>query len=240
MGDLYHPRTDSGERGDRADRRVNNTLSHGCIICNAENVFYFSTDPSEDRNILTKEALENILRKETIFCPITLDPIQLGNSTITGPLPRNIPAPHAPVPNQNRHEGHPNDTGCAGVYPCGHVFQLPPIYNQTRTCPSCRGEGKIERLKMQASPIFEIPNDVKERTIPNVFTHFLPCRHAVDYRLGRMMEKVPLPTNEMLGNISDPNTWARCLREDSRRCWLCGEPFVEGDLRKLFYSMEDV
>jgi hypothetical protein len=227
LGYPYHPRNDSGERGNEAEESVNNTLTDGCIIVNAENVLYFSAVPqSEDRNILTNEALENILRrKETIFCPITLDPIQLHNSTISGPLPPNIRAIYTLDLSQNRDEGDPNSTGSAGVFPCGHIFELPLPYIQCQLtrCPTCRNHGGIGRLKMQASPIFRIPSDLTELTIPNVFTHVLPCRHAVSYDLVRMMVAVPLPTNEMLDKTSDSNAWIRCLKGSQRRCWLCGE-----------------
>jgi len=183
MGRLYCLHTDSGERGDRAEEWVNNTLTDGCIIVNAENVLYFTSVPqSEDGNILTNKALQNILRrKETIFCPITLDSIELCNSMISGPLPRNIQALHTLVLSQNPHEGYPNGTKSTGVYPCGHVFQLPSLDIQRKIilCPSCRGPRPIECLKMQASPIFRIPSDVTVPTIPTLFMHFLPCRHAV-------------------------------------------------------------
>ena len=98
MGVPYHLRA-NGKQGDKAEGMDRlNSLTDGCVIVNAENVFLFSMVPpsGEDRHFLTNEVLETILKQEkTIICPITMDPISLHNSMISGPLRPDFHVPGA-------------------------------------------------------------------------------------------------------------------------------------------------
>jgi len=229
LGEVYHLRN-GNKRGAKAVG-VDNLLTDGCIVVNANSVLLFTTiPPSKDSDYLTPEVLSTRLEAITdTLCPITYDPLPLRNammSTAGAPLPfrTDIPLPSSPTK-----EDGPTPVDRAGVFPaCGHVFHLPPPHIRLTSCPKCRVIGKMVPLVLQTAPTF-LAKDAE-------FTHVLPCGHAVSEALGKRMAAVALPTNELLLGETEARIWGISLSRRKRRCWFCGTGFYATDVKKLYFE----
>ena len=239
LGEVYHLRV-NGKRGGKA-KGVDNLLTDGCIVVNAESVLLFSTiPPSQDQRFLTPTVLQRYLEQEkTIFCPITFDPIPFNNSMVSGRL---YPGILIPVPTlasaRNDIDLYANRSGRPGVFPkCGHIFELPPSHIKLESCPKCRTKGCISPLTILTLPTF-FPME-GQFILEKEFTHVLPCGHAVSEELGRRMTAVALPTVDLLMKETVAQDWVDCFGGDKRRCWFCGRGFNPEDLTKLYYDHDE-
>jgi Pellino len=225
LGEVYHLR--NGNKRGRKAAGVDNLLTDGCIVVNANSVLLFTTvPPSKDPDFLTPEVLSSRLEAITdTLCPITYDQIPMRKammSTAGAPIQLDLALPSPPTDEA---------ADRAGVFPaCGHVFQLPPPHIRLTSCPKCRVIGKMVPLVLQTAPTF-LAKDAE-------FTHVLPCGHAVSEALGKRMVAVPLPTNELLLGETEARTWGICLSGRKRRCWFCGTGLYATDLKKLYFEHE--
>jgi hypothetical protein len=166
------------------------------------------------------------------LCPITFDQIPMRNAMISNVNPRNVFAPFILSPPLHEDQEESGKLR-AGVFPsCGHVFELLPahIIAGLTSCPTCRVPGHMIPLLLQCAPTF-LPVDA-------VYTHILPCGHAVSEELGKRMASIALPTNDLLLGETEAEDWGNCLSGRRRRCWFCGAGFYSTELKRLYLDMD--
>lgn len=152
MGEVYHLRVNN-KWSQKADR-VNNILTDGCIVVNAELVLLFSTiSPYRGQEFLASLDLQRRLEQEkSIFCAITLDNIHFSSPMFSSKFYSHGKASDPALRSARNHVLSLNTglNGRPGVFPnCGHVFKLldsEEIKNQLTRYPKYRIDEEISPL----------------------------------------------------------------------------------------------